>query len=282
MKLINPAYGLNISSVNCQIEIRCNDVIIFEYKGKNSAKKNGISLSMPINHVLLKNGDFDIRGTVLPIFDSETLEDSSSLSLELYLMDYVAPKQTLVSLLKLTTPSKSELNNENTPSQPLKSLEGLPKYEIYSKFKAEALPFEEEGWLGSSDLSKLSYQSLLVKTYNFYRKIHTTISNKEVDLYNDITYERDKIIEKVYYYGPEKIKKEKQEIKDLVQEPGLNLLPIKFDDLKLELMGNDKLVRLIRKNNLPVLMFYNPLNRKTVQLNFKLHKKTNSSELSII
>lgn len=282
MKLINPAYGLNISSTNCQIEIRCNDVVIFEYKSKSSAKKNGISLSMPLNHVLLKNGEFDIRGIVLPVHGADTLEDSSTLSLELYLMDYVAPKETLISLIKLETPSKSGLKNMINPLNPVTSLSGLPKYELYSKFKAEMLPFNEEGWLNSEDLSKLSHQNLLMNTYNFYQKIHTIISNKNVNSYHDLVNDRDQIIELTYYYGPEKIKLEKQEINNLVQEPGLNLLPINFENVKIELMGNNKLVRLMKKNNLPVLMFYNPINRKTVHLNFKLHKKTATSDFSII
>lgn len=275
MKLINPAYTLNISSVNCQIEIMCNDVTIFEFKGKSSKKKGGISINIPLNHILLKNGEFEIRGIVFPIQDSEVLEDSSTLSIELCLMDYVAPKESLVSLLKLKTPTRSSQGI-------VKSLSNLPRYELYGKFKGEFLPFDEEGWTKSQDLSKVSIQKLLMDAYHFHKEIYMMINNKDIDSYLKLVESRDEIIQKTYYYDFKKIEDEKKEIIDIIEEPGLNLLPFNFEDVKLEFMGYNKLIRLVRKNNLPAIMFYNPLNKKIIHLNFKLHKKTLDSPLSII
>jgi len=280
MKLISPAYGININGVNCQFEITCNNVIIFEYKSKSSANKNGVSIGIPINHILLKNGEFNFGASILPTYGEEYLEESSSLNLELYMLDYIAPKKTFISLLKLRSPKRTD--PEKPKNAPIESLKGLPRYELFSKFIAKALPFNEKGWLNSIDLSKLSKQKLILESYNFYEKIYSIISNKSIGEYLSLVEGRDKILETTYYYGQEQILREKRSIKKLMEEPGLNLLPIRFEDVKIELMGNSKLVRLVRKNNLPLLMFYNPLNRKTVQLNLKLHKKTATSEFSII
>ncbi|WP_299248354.1 hypothetical protein [uncultured Aquimarina sp.] len=277
---INPTYVISVNTVNCQLELKCNGIHLFEYKSKSSANGNGISISLPINHLLLKNKDFSITAKVLPVHSKDSLERTSIARFQILMLDYIAPKKTMTKLFEISTPDQTTKNSEIKPKI---DLEGLPFYQLLGESSAKILPFQLDGWSNSIDLSSISLQKLLMDTFNFYQKVQSIINKKNIERYLEITTEQDQLLQTAYYYGPNEIKKERQMVEEIFNEVGLNVIPFNFHDLEMELMGKDnQLVRLKRKNGLPVLSLYNPLNQKTVKLDIKLHKKTINAPLSII
>jgi hypothetical protein len=263
MKLIKPAYIVSVSSINCKIEVWCNDVIIFDYKSKSSAKGTRMSISIPINHVLLQNQEFDIRAIILPAHGKDTLESSSAAQIGLYLLDYVAPKETEIKLLSLVTPNTQETNPKKKQDVSINNLSNLPKYELSGMFKAEGLPFEVNGWINSINLSEIGTQTLLTNTYKFYKRLFDIIARKDTETYFQLTNERDILLSKVYYKNQKKIEVDNSQFLTVLNEAGLEVLPFTFKDIDIQIMGKGKLVRLIRKNGFPALSLYNPISRKT-------------------
>lgn len=282
MNISNPIYALAINSTNCQIEIRCNDVIVFEFKGKSTANKAGVSITVPINQFILRNGNFDIRGSILPIYGSKILEMTSYLRMKLVLFDANSPIKTRIELLDLKTPQKAD--NEKADSEnPIKNLKKLPRYELYRNFKAEKLPFNEIGWFNSIDLSELSNQKLLKELYHFYQKIYSIINSGNINDFSRLVQNRDKILINTFYFNSIKAKGLIQEMVTYMNDKTLTLLPLPpINILKIDFMGNNKLLRLVRQNDLPIIIFYNPGSQRSVKLDFKFHKKTSTSEFSII
>ncbi len=278
-KFIKPTYLISLNLVNCQIEVKCNDIHLFEYKSKSSAMGNGISISLPINHLLLKNEAFTIKAKVLPVHGKDILERSSLAKFEISMLDYVAPKKTIVKLFEIATPDQS---TENSEIKPEIDLEGLPFYELIGGSVAKVLPFSLKGWQDSADLTKIDAQKLLLDSFNFYKKIQSLIDQKKVNDYIELTAEQDDLLQKAYYYGPSQIARERQQVEEIFNDSGLSVIPFSFKDVELEIMGKDnQLLRLKRRNGQPVLLLYDPL-KKTVKLDVKLHKTTLNTPLSVI
>ncbi len=279
-KFIKPAYVISINSVNCQIELKCNGIHLFEYKSKSSASGNGISISIPINHLLLKNKKFNVNAKILPAHGKNALERSSIARFQIQMLDYTAPKKTMVTLYETKTPDQ---DTENSEVKPEIDLEGLPFYELIGGATSEILPFDMKGWTNSVDLSSINTQKLLSDAFSFYKDIQSIIDQKDINRYLEVKQEQDQLLKTAYYYTRKEIDREKQQVLAIFNETGLNVLPFNFEDVEIELMGKDnQLVRLKRLNNIPVLMLYNPLNKKTVKLDIKLHKKNINTPLSII
>ncbi len=279
-KFIKPAYIISMNAINCQLEVKCNGINVFEYKSKASAKGGGMSISVPINHLLLENKKFDIVATVLPAHNKKALEITSYAKIEILMLDYIAPTKTSIKLFQTETPDQSTDNPNISPKIPIK---GLPLYKLKAFSSAEILPFKLIGWQKSISLIDYNSQSLLLDAFNYYQKIESIINQKNANKFMEITSERDKILETTYYYGAKEIERERLMLREIFNESGLNVIPFSLRDIEIEFMGKDsQLIRLKRRNGLPVLMLYNPLNQKTVKLDIKLHKKNLNSPLSII
>jgi len=279
-KFIKPAYIISINSVNCQLELKCNGIHLFEYKGKSSANGNGISIAIPINHLLLKNEKFNVNAKILPVHGKNSLERSSVARFQIQMLDYTAPKKTIVTLYETKTPDQA---TENSEIRPEIDLEGLPFYELTGGATSEILSFDIKGWTNSVDLSTINSRKLLSDTFNSYKDIQSIVDLKNIDKYLEVKAEQDQLLKTAYYYTRKEINREKQQVEEIFNETGLNIIPFNFEDVEIELMGKDnQLVRLKRRNGLPVLMLYNPFNKKTVKLDIKLHKKNINAPLSII
>ncbi|GAA0719142.1 hypothetical protein GCM10009430_17860 [Aquimarina litoralis] len=280
LNFIKPTYAIQVSLVGCQLEVKCNDTHVFEYKSKSSQKGNGLSITVPINHLLLKNDVFTITAKVLPVHGKDTLKRSAYAQIQIVMLDYVAPNETNTALFTTETPSQTTENDEIKPKI---DLEGLPFYILKAGATASILPYSLTGWMDSIDFSSLNRQKLLTDTYHFYKKVINYIDQKDIVSFSKITQEQNTLLEIAYYYGSREIKREKQQLENIFNETGLQVVPFNFEDIEMEFMGtNNQLLRLKRRNGFPILMLYNPINQKTIKLDLKLQKKTLEAPLSII
>jgi len=129
--------------------------MIFKQVGSSTLK--GFSFSLPINHILLKSEDFNIRAIIKPAFKKVSLENSSFARIQLLLTDYLKTPDKSVKLLDLKTPEESDLQKEEESGEAiptkLKSLESLPYFELNTSFKDAVLPFNVVGWNQSVEIT---------------------------------------------------------------------------------------------------------------------------------
>ncbi|WP_062059788.1 hypothetical protein [Aquimarina longa] len=283
MNLSQAAYTLSININNCHAEIWCNDVIIFEYKSVSTQKKN-ISISVPLNHVILKPCEFNIRATITPRFRQESFEKDSFVRLQLFVLDYLNPKKTKTKLFDLKTPESSDIPEKNTIELPsvTKGIEGLPYYEISGIFKDKILPFNEIGWINSVDLNEYDSKLLLMELFESYNTVYTMLVNKNAEAFLNMNAEKDNLMAVTYYLKSDEIKHHRNKIKNVIQNDELELIPFDISNIESVIMGKGNVAKLRRKNGLPLIIFNDPKNGGTIKLDLKFHKKNATSKFSII
>ncbi|MGY3795480.1 hypothetical protein [Aquimarina sp. 433] len=282
MNITNPIYSLSININNCNAEIWCNDVILFEFKPL-STKNQGVSITIPVNQLILKQGEFEIKAKITPSFRRDTLTTSSFVHLQLSIKSKNNNKNSL-KLLELKTPDatdavdKKQLLNIKKPE----SLEGLPSYELLGLYKDKILPFKISGWTESASLLQQSPQSLLTQGYDFFKNLETIINKKSVPQFIKLNEDKNLLLKEALYLNQKQYETCKINDITLLIDDGYKLVPLEYNNVECVLMGKGRLMKLKRKNGLSAILLNNAKKGVSAEFDIKLHKKTATSEFSII
>lgn len=271
-KLTNPYYQLNINSF-CTTEVYVNDVIVDEWKGIETKGTDRNTSLTPINNVLLQSGKHKIKGKMFPRYDEKYLtEQNSYLGIEFFVASIQNLKNTRVSFHpKIESPWDGLSENIK-----------YPYFEINTEIEVE-LPFVLDGWQNSVDLSDIKNEELFKEVLNYYQQIRLVLKEHNAAKYLEMSKEKMKLQEQAFYFDAERKKSFLDGAVQLFSQ-NLEVEELIADNLKLEIMGYGKLVRLIRKDGTQALQFKTIDSEKQTNVEFeiKLHRRTIGKELSII
>jgi hypothetical protein len=273
----NPFYEL-YPNLNCSGIVLINDVPVFSFLGKDT--KDGIlDGSVPINHVVLQSGKYNVVGKIFPRFGQKTLTENDGMEISFNVSDIDNWKETKQSFFpQLSTPDAS-FDKNNKITSPLK---GLPYFEITTEIEVE-LPFVLDGWQNSIDLNKIDKTILKNKVIEFYSQIHAILKEHNASKFLELSKEKEDLQTKAFYFNSIR----KQEIRNSIISlfnKNLEVLPLNPDELKLEIFGYGKLVSLIRTNGSAALQFKrdNIEGERNIELEVKLHARSLEKGLIII
>lgn len=273
----NPYYEL-YPNLNCSGIVLINDVPVFSFLGKDT-NEGIMDGSVPINHVVLQSGKYNVTGKIFPRFGQKTLTENDGMEISFNVSDIDNWKETKHSFFpQLSTPEAS-FDRNNKVTSPLK---GLPYFEIKTEIEIE-LPFVLDGWQNSIDLTKLDETVLKQKVIEYYTQLHAILKEHNASKFLELSREKEELQTKAFYFNSIR----KQEIRDSIINlfnKNLEVLPLNPDELKLEIFGYGKLVSLLRIDGGSALQFKRNIaeGERNIELEVKLHVRTLEKGFSII
>lgn len=276
-KIDKPYYEL-YPNLNCAGKVLINDVPVFNFLGEDS--KDGIlDGSVPINHIVLQSGRYEVVGKLFPRFGQKTLTENDGMNISFNLSDIDNWKETKHSFFPELNSPKASFDKDNKITSPVK---GLPFFEIITEIEIE-LPFILDGWQNSVDLSKLEKSVIKQKVLEFYTQIHAVLKEHNATTFLELSKEKEDLQTKAFYSNSIR----KQEIRDSIINlfnKNLEVIPLNEAELQLEFYGYGKLVSLVRLDGSSALQFKRNASQgeRNIELKIKLHARTLEKGLSII
>ncbi len=269
---IKPYYTI-YPHIYCSGIIYVNDVPAISWLGEET-KEGGFGGAIPINHLILESGKHKVKVIILPRVDKEVLTEEETFFVDFYLADVSSErwKETWHKFHpKLETPWDGLSEGINYPS-----------FELVTEIEVE-VPFVLDGWQNSVDLSEMEKKHLFNELFSYYQQIHSILSAHNASHFLEISKEKMKLQEQAFYFS----KKRKQEFEEgalKLFNQNLEVEPLVASELKLQIMGYGKLVRLIKLDGTEPLQFKspNPEEQSNVELEIKLHMRSKEKGFSII
>lgn len=271
-KIENPYYQLNINSF-CSTEVSVNDVVVDEWRGIETRGFTRNTSLTPINHVLLQSGKHTVKGKMFPRYGQKYLTgDNSYLAIEFFVANIQNLKNSRITFHP-TIESPWDGLTENIQ---------YPYFEINAEIEVE-LPFILYGWQNSVDLSKMDNEELFKEVLNYYQYLRLILTEHNAAQYLEISQEKMNLQEQAFYFNAERKKSFLNNAAQLFSQK-LEVEELIADNLKIEIMGFGKLVKLVRKDGTQALQFKskNLESQSNIELEIKLHRRMAGKELSII
>jgi hypothetical protein len=271
-KFERPYYTVD-PTIYCSGTVTVNDVSVIDWYGEQT-KEGGYGGGIPINHVLLQSGKYKITGKMYPRIGKKTLTEEEVLYIDFYCANGIVgkTKETRISIHpKIESPWDGLSENIN-----------YPYYEITTEIEVE-LPFILDGWQNSVDLSKINETELFNKTLSYYRQVHALLKEHNAVKFLEISQEKMKLQETAFYFDEARKMSFREGALALFNE-NLEVEPLIESELKLEIMGYGKLVRLMKLDGSQPLQFKSPniKEQSNVELEVKLHMRNVDKGFSII
>ncbi|KMQ65438.1 hypothetical protein ACM46_05950 [Chryseobacterium angstadtii] len=271
-KLENPYYHLNINSF-CQTEVYVNDVIIDEWKGLQTQGNERNIVVAPINHAILQSGKYKVVGKMSPKYGEKLLtEESSYLGIEFLVSEAARMKET-------RAPFQPKIES---PWNGLSSGIQFPQFEIATEIEVE-LPFVLDGWQNSVDLNTIPENELFDQVYNYYHQIRNVLEQHDLETFLKMSEDKKNLQEQAFYFSEERKNDFLNGARQLFSQK-LPVIELKREEVKMEIMGYGKLVRLIRNDGSQPLQFKSPdsFEQSNIELEVKLHMRSREKGLTII
>ena len=267
----DPYYDLYIQA-GCAMEVLVNDVIVSEWKGKDTAGTAGYFMNMPINQVLLESGTYKVIGKMYPDYGLKTLRQENGLSIDFYVSSIDNLK---ASRVKFHPRIKS-------PWHGMSENIAYPYFEIAAEIVVE-LPFVLDGWQHSVILSDWDKEDLFKQVLDYYQLIRLVLKEHDAAKFLEMSKEKTKLQEEAFYFDEEQKKDFLNGAAQMFAQ-NLDVEELNPSDLTLEIMGHGKLVRLMRKDGKQPLQFKSPDIEKqsNIELEVKLHLRSKEKGFSII
>jgi hypothetical protein len=272
-----PYYEL-YPNLNSSGIILVDDVPVFNFLGEDTID-GMLDGNVPINHVLLQSGKHTVSVKMLPRFKQKTLTENEGVTIKFNLCDFDNWKETKHSFFPELKSPDSYFDKDNKITSKIK---GLPTFKFKTEIEVE-LPFVLDGWQNSVDLSKQDMDSLFRDTLTYYRQIHAILKEHNAIKFLEISKEKEALQTQAFYFDKTRKEEIRQSIINLFSR-NLEVVPLIESDLKLEIMGYGKLVRLIKKDGSSALQFKKIEENveKKIELEVKLHMRSLDKGLSII
>ncbi|QCE42432.1 hypothetical protein [Psychroserpens sp. NJDZ02] len=282
INLKKPYYTIYVYALSAG-EIWINDVPILHWVGAQTAEGvyNG---AIPLNNIVLENGVFQLECKLMPrhgnkLLDQNDARDSYSIGFDKREVDNI--KSNILVREHMKSPYGQYIQKEGRVIN--KTLENLPIYIQKTKFEVTDLPFVLNGWQKSVDLIALKEEKLLTDVLRYYRQIHSLMSSNNTSKLLEIFKEKLELQEQAFYFSEEQQISFRQTTMELSNQK-LEILPLHTEDLKLQIMGYGKLVRLVRLDGSAALQFKssNPEKHSNIEFDIKLHMRNKENGLTII
>ncbi len=268
-----PYYTL-YGTLYCSGIVYVNDVVVAKWVGDETKGTGGFSGEISINQSLLQSGKYEVKVIMLPRKGSVTLSEEEAAVLDFYLADLDEGKW-----------KESRHKFHPRIESPWGGLdEGInyPVYELVTEIEVE-LPFILEGWQDSVDLKEIKEKNLFDDVLAVYRQIHSVLKSHNVSKFLEISEDKMKLQEEAFYFSDERKKKFRESALSLFNQK-LTPLPLNRDELKIEIMGHGKLVRMVRLDGSSALQYesLDPDKQGNIEFDVKLHKRSEKKGFTII
>lgn len=274
--IIKPSYEI-YPNLNCAGIVYVNDVPVFEYLGDKTV--DGIyDGSVPINHILLESGKYEVMGVMYPRHKQNSLTENDGMSIEFNLYDIDNWKETKHSFHpELNTPDAFFDKNGAITNV----YKGLDSYIIKTTIDI-TLPFKLKGWQNSINLKELDQKRLQSEIFETYTKIHSLLKTYNASEFIEISKDKEKLQSEGFYFNKEKENEIRSKINQVFNKK-LEVKPLDFSKLKLNIFGYGKLVNLLNPDGSSPIVFFDPIEPEIkVEFDIKLHKKSLRDNLTII
>ncbi len=272
---IEKPYYTIYPSIYCSGVIYVNDVPAFTWFGKeNTEGDGGYGGAIPINNLVLESGKYQVRGKMFPRYGNKSLTEEEYMSIEFYKASAVPEKwksSRVEYIPKLESPWNGLSDGINHPY-----------FEIATEIEV-TLPFVLDGWQKSVELTTIDKKILFKEVLKYYQQIHAVLKTHNAAKFLELSKEKMQLQEQAFYFTNERKKDFREGALKLFNQK-LELLPLVASELTLEIIGHGKLVRLMRTDGTEPLQFKSPkpLEQSNIELEVKLHKRSEEKGFSII
>ncbi len=245
-----PIISVKISAYLCKFDLRINDVSV-----ASNNQNFPTEVTIPINH-WIQNGNNNIY-LIQDISEQESMEGSSC-EVTLLVKENGTDKSTAKSItnLKLIEGVNDSSGESRLDSNTLRTTEKGNVISNKASFKAEqdslvlervfSLPVNLPKWKWFSSGTIIDNKETRTSLYAEYEKMHKALKNKRLTYIGQVFNERLIELGAAFYKTP-------QEMASLsgfqasAIDPELELAPLD-PNIKVEIMGNGKLIKLVRWN----------------------------------
>jgi hypothetical protein len=257
--------------IYCSGAVYVNNVPVAEWFG-NETTKGGFGGDIMINQSVLQSGKFKVVGKMFPRKGLKHLTEEETMSIEFFSADVNNWKASRMQFHpKIESPWDGLSENIK-----------YPYFEVVTEIEVE-LPFVLDGWQKSIDLTKIDKKKLKIKVLEFYRNLHAVLQEHNASKFLDLSIEKMKLQEQAFYFDEARKKSFMEGAIKLFTE-NLQVKPLIDSELDMQIFGNGKLVRLIKRDGSQPLQFISPDKNKqsNIELEVKLHMRSLEKGLSII
>ncbi|GGI29488.1 hypothetical protein [Pedobacter mendelii] len=270
-KFENPLYSI-YPRLYCSGTILVNDVPMVNWYGDDT-KDGGYGGDTVTNTAILQSRKYKVVGKMLPRSGEKALTaENAYLSLDFLVCEAKSCKNSRIQFHpKIESPWDGLSENINYPS-----------FEIQTEINVE-LPFELNGWQNSVDLLRIDKDQLFKKVIATYRQIYAIIAEHNAIKFLEISKDKEELQEKAFFMDEQRKQEVRQSIAHLFGEK-LQLKPFVETEMKMEIFGYGKLVRLIKADGTSPFQFIpkNEEEQGPIELDVKLHIKKKGNILTII
>lgn len=257
--------------IYCSGSIYVNDVPVVDWYGEET-KNGGYGGDVLINNAVLQSGKYKVTGKMYPRKGKSYLDEEDTMMLQFFCADPENWKNSRFEFHpKIESPWDGLSENIN-----------YPFFEISTEIEVE-LPFELDGWQKSVDFLKMDKKKLFKDVLNYYKQIHVILLENNASKFLEISKEKMTLHENAFYFSEERKKDFLNSVLELFNQK-LEVEPLVENELQLEIIGNGKLVRLIKNDRTQPLQFKSKDTdiQSNIELEIKLHMRTIEKGFSII
>ena len=254
-------YMIEFKAGACLFDIKLNDVSVFSLN-----MDKFISMTLPVNNLILESGVQQLSATVLPLLGEIALDDNVSFGMTVKLHnDTGTSLQHVEDILTYTIP-------ENTKENP------LPVVEYHTTFNA-SVPYKITAWQNSVDLR--DFPDLRNMLDRICKTIEHLVNTKQYDRFVDMLSEREDNVSIAMYFTPEEKKGRMQRLVDDFKS-GFTMVPFSLDEAIIVYYAQGKVITLVKSDLESAFRFVNTETGEELNLEMRFHLKRGSTELSII
>ncbi|WP_461532107.1 hypothetical protein [Sinomicrobium sp.] len=268
-----PLYSV-YPTIYCSGSIYVNDVPVIDWFGEETEGVGGYAGDNLVNHVLLESGKYKVVGKMFPRQGQENITEE-----EVMMIDFFCAE---------ADPGKWKDTRHKFHPRIESPWDGLSEgvkhkyFEIMTEIEVE-LPYVLDGWQNSVDLTKMDEDDLFQEVIAYYRQVLSVLEIKDAPKFLELSMEKMKLQEQAFYFSEERKQSFKNGISKLFNQ-NLEVESLDEKELKLEIIGNGKLVRLIKRDGTQPLQFKSPDKTKqsNIELEIKLHMRSKNHGFTII
>jgi hypothetical protein len=257
---VKPSYQLDFTAAFCRLEIRVNDVILF-----NMNIEGQTSTDLPINAGISESGKQTITANIYPLEGKQVLHPSAEFKYSIKVLDAANNLE-----LKEQLPGEYAVAKVN----PAKKQTFLSQT---ASFNAE-VPYTIKSYQTGTDLNSVS--NLKDKLQGAYHQLADIITKGEVVQLQELTANRENVVGVTMYLSKEEMA---DRIKGFTQnlKSGFELVPIPADAI-VKIFGNGKLATLVKPNGDSALMLVNGKKGEEMSFDFSFYIPQGKRELEIL
>ena len=282
MRFKQPFYTIYVYELSAG-EVWINDIPVLNWSGSitSDGMYNG---AIPINHIILQNGGHELECRLKPRFDYKAFNQSNAH--DVYDIGVnCREKSDINSKIEVIPRIQNPYAKWNEKKQRFvnETFKELPLYIAKTKFEVDNLSFILNGWQNSLILLDLDEEKLFQDVLKFYYQLHGILSSHNASKFLELSKEKMQLQEEAFYFSKARKSSFLESATKLFNQK-LEILPLEASNLKLQIMGYGKLVRLIRLDGSAALQYKTPDAKiqDNIEFDVKLHMRSLDKGLSII